>query len=952
MNSIVKFRINKKKLFLLVLFAISTSWSVLIAGKKSEAENNGIKSLVTNYTISKVRVAKGTETAYIVASSFEGTVVALSYEGNQLWENKLSGFMNHDLWCNDITGDGVDEILVANADGTVYCLSAMGKLLWSFKKNEAPFYAVTTLNKGDVTYVVAGGFDKRIYYLSKDGVLIKELKTENFSIEKPWGKGFKKTPKPNVSTVNFIRPLRRINGDEILVVLGTNNHMNVSGTLYFFNLLEDKPFKKVKLGKGGKFPKDFTIKPIGDFKIEDIDIDGNEDIILGTSAHTKDLLVLTYNLFRDNFHVNKMTKVKFGYDIAHTVVLKNKDELRYLTRVGNQMRLYAPNTSSNNYEEIRGKYSYNDMIKDPSTGNVILASSQSGGSCIHIIDTYHNNWISEFEKLEPKGKIAKIIDNTKAIQKKLSTYKKPEYQNNSQLVYLMSESVPESQQKLKEEIDKLYKNPIFLNSVFMRNVENFDRSGFSNEKYRNSRDKRKRYTLTQQEAVDFITKAYDKKPGISYWAGHGNDPFMFDINTTKKVLDKSNGKKTVLIYPEVEDHTKKNLDFLVNSLIYPLANYAKGKNANIFLRSKHIFWLGSNYLDSWSRLMSGEFADVILPSMEETTGKTMELSLAGRVGMWTSGAVNSWGTRVVPDNTSYDRSRQLGNQRLPNHFLRMLIFHTAYGAQFINNFPVKQDYLSIYWELIAKGVLYVPKRNEVLSISPVHISMKKPNPHYLEDGTNVKWTTFYNEQFEKNNPFVFSRLNGTWPGAVITKWDFSRYAAGVKERRLNFLAPYTNGLVLITPPQEGKYADKNAKRGMLKDNLHPMYKNILSEFITDGQNYYSKDGKETYQANDYYKVIEKKIKEKSSLLPVTVSGNVAWVVAQISPKHLRLTLVENGYINPKEAIASVKINHVKIVTLKDILTKEEFKINELSEVQVKIPLGGFRFLDLELSEKF
>ena len=31
--------------------------------------------------------------------------------------------------------------------------------------------------------------------------------------------------------------------------------------------------------------------------------------------------------------------------------------------------------------------------------------------------------------------------------------------------------------------------------------------------------------------------------------------------------------------------------------------------------------------------MSGEYADVFVPSMEETTDKTMELSLAGRMGM-------------------------------------------------------------------------------------------------------------------------------------------------------------------------------------------------------------------------------------------------------------------------------------------------------------------------------
>jgi len=318
--------------------------------------------------------------------------------------------------------------------------------------------------------------------------------------------------------------------------------------------------------------------------------------------------------------------------------------------------------------------------------------------------------------------------------------------------------------------------------------------------------------------------------------------------------------------------------------------------------------------------------------------------------MWTSGAVNSWGTRAVPDNTAYDRSRQLGYQRLPNHFLRMLIFHTSNGAQFINNFPVNQEYMSIYWELIAKGALYVPKREEIVSISPVHLSMKDPDHHYLNDGANVKWTAFYDEEFEENNPFVMSRLNGTWPGAPVTEWDFSRYAAGVKERRLNFLAPYENGLVLITPPQNGVFAEIAAPRGKLVDNLHPLYKNIMKEYITDGHNYYSADGKQTLKADEYYKVIENDIIESAKKLPITVSGDVAWVVAQTSPKHLRLTLIDNGYINPEASTAVVKFNTINPVTIKDVLSGEEFQQSNASTT-INIPLGGFRFIDIELNEE-
>ena len=939
----------KKLKAVILFFVLITFYNCKSFAQSNSTNHKGITSIDTGLTIHKVRTALNKGKSYIIASSFEGTILAVSYEGDILWKNKLSGFMNHDVWCRDINNDGKDEILVANANGTIYCLDSKGNLLWNFKKNDAPMYAVTAIKKGNDVNIVAGGFDKSIYYLSSKGELVKEIKSSTFSIEKPWSKFKTEIPDSNVSTSNFIRPVKKADGTEILVVLGTNNHMNVAGTLYFFHTLEDLPFKKVKIQANKDLKKKIKIRPLGDFKTADLNNDGNQEIILGSSSHANDILVSTYDFANDKFNYNRITKVKFGYDIAHNVIINDNNKTKYLTRVGSQIYLFSPNSNDKDTERLMSKYAYNDMCKDPATNNVILASSQSGGSCIHIIDTDNKNWKNAFKKLQPTGKIAQIIENTKNIKNNLDKFNKPSIQSKSQPVYLMTEKIPGNLEGLKNDISNNYQTPIFLNSGNI-DKEKWNRSSIKNDKYREKRDGRMKYSLTQNQILDKIKNKYENQKGYAYWAGHGNDPYMYQLETTKKILDLADGKKTVLIYPELEDHSK-DLEYVLDDLIYPLAKYSQSKNANIFLRSKNIFWLGSNYLKPWSRLMSGEFADVFVPSMEETTDKSMELSLAGRMGIWASGAVNSWGTRAVPDNASFDRSRQIGYQRLPNHFLRMLVFHTANGAQFINNFSIDQEYMSVYWELIAKGALYVPKRNEILSISPVHVSMKDPDHHFLNDGSNVKWTTFYDEAFEKNNPFVMSRLNGTWPGAPVTLWDFSRYAAGVKERRLNFLAPYPNGMVLITPPQKGVFAQKNVIRKRLKDNLHPIYKNIMKEYITDGHNYYSADGTQTFRADEYYQKIEKDLKENAKKLPITVSGDVAWVVAQTSPTHLRLTLIDNGYINPNNRKAIVTFNTITPISIKDILDGTIFKTSNTKSIEVNIPCGAFRFIDVELSEK-
>lgn len=124
---------KKEAQFLLILLFLGIS---TLQGQldKINFKNKGIASLETGYTITKVRTALNKKNTYIVATSFEGTVLGISYEGKILWKNKLSGFMNHDIWCQDINNDQVDEILVANADGTIYCLSSTGNYSGNLKR--------------------------------------------------------------------------------------------------------------------------------------------------------------------------------------------------------------------------------------------------------------------------------------------------------------------------------------------------------------------------------------------------------------------------------------------------------------------------------------------------------------------------------------------------------------------------------------------------------------------------------------------------------------------------------------------------------------------------------------------------------------------------------------------------------------------------------------------------
>lgn len=920
---------------------------------------NALTSIETGYTISKVRVASRRGRSYIIASSYEGTVMGVDYSGSVLWQNKLSGYFNHDVWCEDITGDGSDEILAANADGAVYCLDSRGRLLWSFKPTHAPMNAVCVVRKDGVPYVVCGGYDLSFYYVDVRGKLVKAIHSSTYSREKPWGPPWKlhQLPNDHRHIANFIRKVPKSDGSDILVVNGLLALNQRIGHFYLFEPLADLPYEWYNP------PREKVDQRIGSFRVCDPDGDGVYEVIAGSSKEYQRARMYRYVPENGLFEVFRLSEFKnqfsSGYRCAQPEVIRDGEDYKYLTIYGNHIVLIPSDLDPEEAEVIGTKCAFNDMWRDTTNGRIILASAQSGGSCVHVIDVSNPDWKRAYSELVPPGNIQTILAESAKLREQLREFIPPQGQNKSQTVYLMSEIVTESTRELHDELVANFDNPVFLR---MAKVDKQERSWreergpdgkflFTNEVYRNKRDGRMNYTLTPDQVVETIVGQSEDVPGVCYWGGHGNDPFMFAPDTTRRVLDSlhARGKSTIMVYPEMGD-TTGNFQYVLDNLFYPIASHARQRSAKFYIRSKGDCWQSIAYLPMYKRILSGEFADVFVPALEETGSKFPDLSVAGRMGMWCSGAADSWGSRAVRDNTSYNGLRKHCHQRIPSHFLRNMIYNISCGAQYImNHAVVDQDYMSLLWELVARGVLYVPKHSEVVSINPVHLGMREPDPDYLDEGSNVKWLSFYDEKGVKNDQMVFSRMNGTWPAAAVTEWDFSRYAAGVKERRLDFLPPYPHGIVLITPPQNGMFAE-DAPRGKLVDHLHPIYREIMKEQITDGKYYYSSDGVRTYAASQHYKTVKAEIERMSRKLPLTVSGDVAWVAAQTAPKHLRLTVIDSGYINPKPRMAQVQFHTVKPVTMTDLLNGDEFRADRGGRAEIPVPCGMFRFIDIELDE--
>ncbi|MFI3289295.1 MAG: PQQ-binding-like beta-propeller repeat protein [Rikenellaceae bacterium] len=904
-----------------------------------------LKSIETPYTISKVTTAEINKRPYIVASSYEGTLLCYDFDGKLLWENKLSGYFNQDIYCADVDGDGSDETFAANSDGSLYCVDESGKQLWSFRPSETPMNAVTLIHSGGNPYIVCGGYDLNIYYLDAKGKLVKTVASESYSREKGVNNG---GPGKNLHIANFLRTARRATGEEVLVLHGVTNSMSARGGLYLFNPLEETPYA---------YYTSKTATTFGDMSINNLDPKRDDRILFGSSKDTRVGYIVEVDLDGKMLNTFAAAKIasdeskKFGYRVTQSEAVKIGGKEQCLILFGSCIILPSDENTAQSTTTLATKYAYNDITKDATNTKIILASEQGGGNCIHIFDLNDKKWQQEYEDLVPKGNITSILSNSKEVVKDLYGFKLPKWESldSRPVVCFMSESPNKNPDTkiITDRIHSRYPSPIFLNHGNPKGTENpasWSRDTMKNEFYRDRRDRRQQYKLTQDQILKNVSQAYkgDSK-GMAMWGGHGNDPFYNSPDTQRKIMSLTgDDQQTVLIFPEMEGRGEDAV-WLMENYVYPLANHAKEHNSKLYIRSKHLFWLGNVYEPQWKDLVSGKYADVFVPSMEETTDKSMELSLMGRVGVWMSGAVNSWGTRCARDNASYNRLRQFSHQNLPNGFLRNMIYHISFGAQYIDNFEVDQEYMSMLWEMIAKGLLYVPKREEIVSFNPVRLSIVHPDQKWLDEGNSVKWTTLFDPEQEAGNPWVMGRLNGTWPAAPTTEWDFSRYGAGAKERRLNFISSYNNGHVMLTPPY-----DATASRGSVESHMHPLYKGITKEFFTDGRYYYADaERTEHYSPKEYYKVVEQAIEEGAKKLPLTVKGEVGWVAAQSAPKHLRVTIIDGGYINPSEKEATIVFGTAKVKSIKNLATGENLSFDG-DKCSISIPCGLFVFLDIEL----
>jgi hypothetical protein len=143
-----------------------------------------------------------------------------------------------------------------------------------------------------------------------------------------------------------------------------------------------------------------------------------------------------------------------------------------------------------------------------------------------------------------------------------------------------------------------------------------------------------------------------------------------------------------------------------------------------------------------------------------------------------------------------------------------------------------------------------------------------------------------------------------------------------------FLPNTPNGLV-TTVPDDITISD------------YPYFNTKVS---TDGKYFYDDQGKR-HTAQDFKPVMQQLLQEAGNRLPLRVDGDVAWSAVRLDGTHIRVMVIDPGYVDPGDREAMIRPQHFEVVKVVDILQKKELPITE-GGIPVHVPMGILRIIDI------
>ena len=829
----------------------------------------------------------------VISTTYDGFVLCHRRDGQMLRKTSIDGHFPFDMAVSDIDYDGRDETMVATAAGKLYTLDDTGEILWVFDKT-APLFQVCTvkLDNGS-TVILTGGVEQTLYVLSSKGKLLRSIKTKH--------------------VIRHIRAGDICGEGHDYVAVATTNR-GLSGTL---SLLMIDPadlhikWRRTNLGTHAHN----SGKRFFSMAILDLNRDGKEDILLSNSWGENGRLFAYDHSGAQLYTTNdkRIPNISYRMNLLDPVKLPTDEYI--IGHFGNVLIRY--NLDGSCRDVLTGPYSFADGVFDPVTHTYYLGSSVAGGDGIYAFQLDDPGWAQAYKQMKPVGKLATIEKNIKTLIKQIKAFKTPAYQPTPRQVTILSPSPKGTS----------YQHLRFIKGITLSQAyENRD------ELWNRSIDRRRKYNLSADEIVETVQQMENAKKGFLIWSAHGHAMHM-PLSTFEQVIEAGPEFLWGLEFAEMEgvdDHMQE----IMEHVLQPVARLCRQHGKKIIFRNKNIFWNGTCYVPYWQHvLLQSGFEDVFIPALEETNCRTAELSLTGRIGLWLTGSFNQWSCRMVTDNVNFDRMWEWAGHQVVHHHLRHLISRASLGADvFFNSIHQGPFSSAIYtqlvpfYDMLEKGIIHIPDRDQLLSVPDICLGMKSPpSGEHIRHGTNGH---NYRYPVDSHPTMVFDQLDCYWAGTPLHPHDFSSFGLGLDRRMCNFLPPTPYGLVPIVP-----------------DDIDIADTRFRAKISTDGQYYYDAEG-HTVAADVYQPVVEQLLKQSATRLPIRVSGDAHWSVARLDSTHVRVTLIDSGYLDPADRKVEIILQHLKGTWCMDILSGQVFPI-ENNQIHLTVPMGTLRIVDIE-----
>ncbi|MDO6737026.1 hypothetical protein [Wenyingzhuangia sp. 2_MG-2023] len=878
-------------LFLVVSFGKTNATS--LATSNFSVEETNIRNSVTA-TINKQPM--------LYVSSLSDGVGCYSLDGKKIWNLKIEpAAVIFEIEAADIDGDGNDDVLAASGNGNIYCWSSKGKLLWKFTPDhKVRFSEIAVTKNNQQTRVFAGGNDSKLYELDTKGVLVSTTKIEG--------------------VVRKIEAGKFTNSKNDELFLMTYNHDKFRWEFMGVLNAETKSVIKSVSIKDAHL-KELSKAMITKISVSDLNKDGLSDILFFGDVSFTPMFTAVNGDFKiiAKFKASKKDAQRYG-NAKGTSLLPVRDEIMFQFG-GVMFRLDLAGKLIEKNGERYGGNVYSNFVLEPKTKQLIATGEVDGGNGIYFYDLKSSNWLFKNQKLV--GTMVQVEENLDLLYKQILDFEMPSYQKKSEEEWVMVTS-----KQVDAKVNKLKGNDVQF--VIQKSPkESTDRAPLVAiiGKDALKKDKRGKYQDSREDIVN-MARNYEKQgQPFTFWAGHGNDPFYIQIETLEEILRVAPKTCRGFVYAEMDKVDDPRVIHFVREYIPRLAKAIRVNNrAKLYFRYKNTFWGLTNKLPLWQELFfSKKYNDFLVPASEDTSNRTQDVNLAGRVGMLAANYVDDFAMRLVDDNPTSWRPLSPGGQRSFSPYLRQGVMMAAYGAKhgvIIDNHFTKGPGLNILFGLMKSGALPIVHKEDILSIGSWHL-IKDVDAHLIHSIENHHSLNQYKKTDDKD---VFSVTQMHWAGTSIPEHDFSKIALGVDYRWLNYMPIMPNGMVPIAPVEYATHLEKN---------------NIPFSISNGSKGFYNGN---LVSAKEYANEFKSIVAKGKSQLPIVVNG-ASWSAVRIDENHVRVILVDPGYIEPKDREVTISFNGKTPKSAMDILAKEDVKVTK-NGIQTKVLAGSLKFIDL------